>query len=295
MEHDEADSPSDEVLTLAAAAERLGVHYMTAYRYVRTGRLPAERVGGTWRVRLAALVHVVGSAADAATGAGEVSGVEPDALVDAVVGRLVNGDRPGVVALVDRALLTRTDPVAVYLEVLGPAMARIGDRWAAGSLSIAQEHRATVCMHEVLGQLAGRFARPGRRRGMVVVGAVPGDPHGLPTSLLREALRLRGFEVADLGASAPVESYVDAVGLFGPVLAVGVCATTPGSEVELRPVIDAVRRVHPGTLVFAGGAAVQGHAHAERLGLPVYTASPYAVLQLLDDVAPGARRSSRPS
>ena len=31
-------------LTLQEAADLLGVHYMTAYRYVRTGRLPARTV-----------------------------------------------------------------------------------------------------------------------------------------------------------------------------------------------------------------------------------------------------------
>jgi len=37
-------------MTLQEAAERLGVHYMTAYRYVRTGKLPAEKVGVHWMV-----------------------------------------------------------------------------------------------------------------------------------------------------------------------------------------------------------------------------------------------------
>ena len=34
-----------EPISLQEAASRLGVHYMTAYRYVRTGRLPAQRDG----------------------------------------------------------------------------------------------------------------------------------------------------------------------------------------------------------------------------------------------------------
>ena len=37
-------------VTLHEAAKRLGVHYMTAYRYVRTGRLPAERDGAHWLI-----------------------------------------------------------------------------------------------------------------------------------------------------------------------------------------------------------------------------------------------------
>ncbi|HET7719678.1 MAG TPA: helix-turn-helix domain-containing protein, partial [Acidimicrobiales bacterium] len=38
-------------MTLEEAAELLGVHYMTAYRYVRLGVLPAQKVGGTWQVQ----------------------------------------------------------------------------------------------------------------------------------------------------------------------------------------------------------------------------------------------------
>ena len=39
-----------EDLTLDEVASALGVHYMTVYKYVRTGRLPARRLAGRWRV-----------------------------------------------------------------------------------------------------------------------------------------------------------------------------------------------------------------------------------------------------
>ena len=42
-------------VSLQEAADILGVHYMTAYRYVRTGRLPAQQVDNRWRVRRANL------------------------------------------------------------------------------------------------------------------------------------------------------------------------------------------------------------------------------------------------
>ena len=41
-----------ELIELREAAERLGVHYMTAYRHVRTGRLPAVQRGGRWYMDL---------------------------------------------------------------------------------------------------------------------------------------------------------------------------------------------------------------------------------------------------
>ncbi len=45
-----APAGGGEQLTLHEAADRLGVHYMTVYRHVRLGMLPARKVGGSWRV-----------------------------------------------------------------------------------------------------------------------------------------------------------------------------------------------------------------------------------------------------
>ena len=42
--------PSDPArqLSLSEAADLLGVHYMTIYRRVRLGILPARKIGGSW-------------------------------------------------------------------------------------------------------------------------------------------------------------------------------------------------------------------------------------------------------
>ena len=50
-----SSAPPEETLSLHQAADELGVHYMTAYRYVRLGVLPAHREGRSWRVRRADL------------------------------------------------------------------------------------------------------------------------------------------------------------------------------------------------------------------------------------------------
>ena len=52
------DPDDSDLIGLGTAAERLGVHYMTAYRYVRLGTLPATKVGAEWRVKVADLARV---------------------------------------------------------------------------------------------------------------------------------------------------------------------------------------------------------------------------------------------
>ena len=41
---------SEDTIDLEAAAERLGVHYQTAYKWVRSGALPSSLVRGRYRL-----------------------------------------------------------------------------------------------------------------------------------------------------------------------------------------------------------------------------------------------------
>src|SRR4029077_16129609 len=80
---------------------------------------------------------------------------------------------------------------------------------AAGELTIADEHRATAIALRLVGRLGPRFARRGRKRGTVVVGAPAGEQHALPSAILADLLRGVGFEVLDMGANTPAASFAE--------------------------------------------------------------------------------------
>jgi len=40
-----------QVMTVRDVAEYLDVHPMTIYKYVRDGRIPAFKIGDSWRIR----------------------------------------------------------------------------------------------------------------------------------------------------------------------------------------------------------------------------------------------------
>ena len=124
--------------------------------------------------------------------------------------RILAGDEQGAWAIVEGALTAGVDPDEIYLDVLAPAMERIGDGWEAGRVTVAQEHRASVVMLRVIGRLGPRFVRPGRKRGTVVIGAPQGDRHSVPVALAADLLRQAGYTIVDLGADTPVQSFVDA-------------------------------------------------------------------------------------
>lgn len=267
-------------LTLREAAEQLGVHYMTAYRYVRLGKLAAHKVGAEWRVEQADLEAYAQQPARAEPGRRH----DPAERADRLRERLVAGDEPGAWALVEQAITGGAPAEAIVLDLLLPALREIGDRWERGDLSVADEHRATVATTRLAGRLGPHLRRRGRRRGTVVVGVVPGDHHGLPATLLADLLRGRGFEVVDLGADTPISAFADALdGLPEPPLAVLLTATVAGPDL-LASVVAGIRAAEPASPILVGGAAMDGLT-AETIGADRVGRSALEALDIVEALA----------
>src|SRR5215207_1028024 len=122
----EAPGSPGATCTLQEAAETLGVHYMTAYRYVRLGLLPARKAGAVWQVALPDLTAYIQARP---TGP---AGTQDDAVpvragrrrapwADRLEARLVAGDARGAWSVIEAALAAGTDVREVYLRLIAPA------------------------------------------------------------------------------------------------------------------------------------------------------------------------------
>jgi excisionase family DNA binding protein len=283
----------DRPISLQEAADRLGVHYMTAYRYVRTGRLPATRAQGQWLVEPAAVRAfqrgTTASRGPAARRVGSPSGgvAVPARAMEGLVRSLAQGDEAAVWQQVEDQLAYGVEPEEVYLDLLATAMGRIGEAWARGDLDVGQEHRASTVMHRIVGRLGPRFATRGRRRGTLVLGAPPREQHALPIAFLADPLRGRRFEVVDLGADVPVDSFAAAAARADRLVGVGVCATT-ASERAIRATVKAVRDATDAPIVL-GGAAVADARAATRLGADHHSGDARQAIGLFESFSPGRR------
>lgn len=249
----------DPALSLKECAERLGVHYMTAYKYVRHGKLAAAKVGSEWRVAEADLeVMLSGAAIPTPRGETDWSARLED--------RLIAGDEAGAWAVVEAALAAGMSPAEVHVEVLAHALRRVGDGWHEGTVTIAEEHRAAVVAHRLIGRLGSRFARRGRRRGRIVMGTPPGERHALGTAMVADLLRGEGWEVLDLGADLPIDEFVAAVEKATPVSAIAVGITNPANLGVGRDLVASLRASTTAPIVVGGGAinaATAAHVGAD--------------------------------
>ncbi len=267
-------SPAD--LSLRDAADLLGVHYMTAYKYVRTGQLPATKAGAEWRVRTAD-VEALRAAPAVPRGRG---GRRVD-YAGRLTARLMAGDEAGAWAVIEMALSAGLEPVQVYLELLIPAMQAVGEGWATGTVTVAEEHRASVTVQRLIGRFGPRLRRRGRARGTIVLGAPASDTHSLPVALMADLVRSLGFDVVDLGADVPAVSFAEAAAEADRLVAVGIGASTPGNEAQVQAAIEAVRAVAT-VPVLVGGGAVAGEEAALGLGADAFVPPGAAGLAVFD-------------
>ncbi len=273
---------TSEFLTLQEAADLLGLHYMTVYRYVRTGRLPGAKEGAEWRVKLVDVEGLVRAPDPPRVGRGRRSASYPARLED----RLVAGDATGAWAVIESALTAGMEPGEVYVDLLVPTLDSIGRGWEEGRYTVAQEHLGSAVATALIGRLGPRFNRRGRKRGSVVLGAAPGDEHALPVAIAADLLRGAGFRVHLLGDNVPADSFAETAADAEQLVGVAICATTGDNEPAIRRAIRGVRSVVD-VPVILGGGAVGGADDADRLGADATASSATDLVDVLVVLASG--------
>lgn len=266
---------TDVLLSLQQAADELGVHYMTAYRYVRLGKLAAVKSGGTWEVSRTALKEF------STAGAGQPAPKSTKAWESQLETVLLAGDERAAWMVVESALASGHEPEAIYSHMLAPALRAIGRHWQDGTIDVADEHRASLTATLLVGRLSPRFNRRGRTRGSIVVAAPPDDFHALAVMMVSDLIRSRGYETIDLGGAVPAESLGLVVSCTDLLSAVAIVAFKPDNEPAIRASIATVRAVSD-VPVFLGGHAVDGPNHARGLGATAYAEDVDDLLGVLD-------------
>lgn len=285
-------------LNLKQAAAELGVHYMTAYRYVRTGQLMAEKVGTGWVVAPDVLAAFL-AARDAVAGVDDPATNAPGATATGGsadwVGRLeralVAGDEPAAWKILGLALASGHSPTTCYLDIIGGALHTIG---SPTDESASTSYVATAVATRLVARLGGQFRRPGRSRGTVVFGAPVGEAHTLPIAIVADLFRLEGFTCIELGADVPAAVFADAAARADRLVAVGIGVTTATNIDAVHATIDAVRRAVPDAPVLLGGQAVRNADIAALAGATHWAADGTEALAVISALARPSRRPGIP-
>jgi excisionase family DNA binding protein len=272
------------------AANELGVHYMTVYRYVRLGMLPARKVGASWRIDVADLERLD-------TSPDVPSRKRSAPWRDRLQARMLAGDEAGSWGVVEAAFASGMTPADFYCEVLTPALYNIGELWQEGELGVEDEHLASAVAAGIIGRLGPRFARRGRTKGTVVLAMPSGERHHLGAAMLADILRSDGYRVLNLGADTPPGALISTIHQVEDLSAVAVGVVDPDRLAAATSLIKAVRKSVGRVPVVAGGAAVPDEETARGLGADGWASDARAVGSLISEMVaagrnPGSKRGA---
>jgi methanogenic corrinoid protein MtbC1 len=224
-------------LNIAALTQRTGVPSDTIRKWEqRYGVLHPERTSGgqrryseldvarvEWLKERLHEGYRIGEAA-ALLGAGDQVARTVDELRTGIVAATIASDVDALGQLVDQALALSTLDES-FIDVLTPALAEIGERWASGSVSIAQEHLASATVRAALLKLLSD--QRADVHGTAVLACAPGELHEIGLLMLAVILRSEGWQVAYLGADTP---FADAVSLADELDATALCFSVASQE-----------------------------------------------------------------
>ena len=95
----------------------------------------------------------------------------------------------------------------VLQDVVLPYLHRLGERWEADEISVAQEHFASNLLR---GRLLGLAQGWGQGQGPgAVLACLPGEHHELGLLVFGVALRRRGWRITYLGTNSPIGAVAD--------------------------------------------------------------------------------------
>jgi MerR family transcriptional regulator, light-induced transcriptional regulator len=150
-------------------------------------------------------------------------------------------------------------------EVAGPSIREIGHGWRDGTISVAQEHLATVVFRQVLGWIIDTFEAKQPAPKMIV--ATPaGQTHELGALMAAAAASVENWDVVYLGADLPAAEVVSAA-RQAQARAVALSIVHPGDDPGvIHQIIEIRQALDPGVHIFLGGATVT--ANIEQFSLP---------------------------
>jgi MerR family transcriptional regulator, light-induced transcriptional regulator len=223
----------------------------------RIKRMRAFQTQGLSAAEAARLALESTAPAKTPAGNGEVA-LDRDPLAQA----LERFDEPAAQEAFDRAL-SAVSIESLLRDLVIPYLHDLGERWEAGTASVAQEHFASNFLR---GRLLGLARGWGQGGGpLAILACAPGELHDLPLIAFGLALRAHGWRIAFLGPDTPLGTLADTAAKLEPRLVV-VSATSASKLARVRDELATLAGSTPLALAGAGATnALAASVGADRL------------------------------
>lgn len=201
-----------------------------------------------------------------------------------LAGLLADGDDELAAWVLDQAL-AQDDRATVYDGLLAAAMAIVGERWASGQWSVAEEHLASQTILRALDRVRPQPGPDGRIGPLAVLACVTGEHHMLGLVCLGHVLTEGGWTVANLGADVPTADLVRFLARNEARL-LALSASDPARLDDLDEAVAAARSTRRGIAIIAGGRLATDPDVTREIDLDRATTSVADAVRFADGLLP---------
>ena len=261
------------LLSPRQVAEALGVSESSVKRWSDDGLIATQKTAGGHRKL--ALADVLGfvRAQGYAIGKPELLGLArlprhpliDDSARDQLWTALLSGDGQAIRRMLVGLFVHGGPLPAIFDQLLGPALQRVGSDWEHGNVQVFEEHRAIELVQRALHEIRQLLPGPSRgRRPTAVVATLSGDPYTVATTMAELTLSEAGWSVTNLGPDNPAETLVEAIVTLRPrLLCLGINAVDDVVGFATRYAMIADRAREHRTAVVIGGVAATTDVRAK--------------------------------
>lgn len=194
-------------------------------------------------------------------------------------GAVIDGDREGIVGLVEKALTEGANALDLIEKTLIPALEEVGDGFGAGRVFLPQMMLAAEAMKRAFLRLRPELPKDrAGSRGTVILATVEGDIHDIGKNIVAVLLENYGFRVVDLGKSVPAGRIVQTAGEENADI-IGLSALMTTTMPQMKKVISEARAAGIRAKVLIGGA-VTTQSYAREIGADGHGRDARAAIEL---------------
>lgn len=182
---------------------------------------------------------------------------------------VIDGDRDGIVSLVEEAFREGLTPMQVSSEGFLPGLEEVGRRFEKNIFFLPQVMQSADTMQTGFARLKEEMkGQAFESRGRILMATVEGDIHDIGKNIVCTLLENHGFQVFDIGKNVPAATII-AKAREHAVDAVGLSALMTTTMSEMDNVIKKLRGAGIKTFTMVGGAVVT-QEYADRIGADLY-------------------------
>ncbi len=194
--------------------------------------------------------------------------------------------QPGVVNLVEEAIVQRVDPKTIFLQGLTNAMELVGKKFEREEYFIPDMLASAECVGAAMDILSPHLAKAGvESKGKFIISTVKGDLHDIGKNIVSIMLKGAGYEVIDLGADVPTDKIIQTVKEH-QALFLGLSALLTTTMRVMGDVIEQLKKtgLRDRVKVLIGGAPTSD-GFAREIGADAHCKDAFQAIEMMKSMA----------